>query len=87
MKSLTYREFEFSKSLVKTVKIATGGFRKLFSSCIFFAKFMLLHSVLNYQSTHGLTSFQCSVKGSDFCPCAYRTWKGLAAFPTRLQFH
>ena len=48
-KSLTYREFEFSKRLMKTVKIDTGGFEKLFSSFNFFWNSQLQHSVLNYQ--------------------------------------
>ena len=65
-KSSTYREFEFSKTLIKTVKIDTGDFEKLFSSFIFFLKSQLQHSVLSYQSAHRLTSFSCSVQGSEF---------------------
>ena len=42
------QEFEFSKSLMKAVKIDKGGFEKLFSSFIFFWKSQLQHSVLNY---------------------------------------
>ena len=67
-----YREFEFSKSLIKTVKIDTGGFEKVLSSLIFFWQSQLQHSVLNYQSTHGPTSFPCSVQGTEFCPYAFQ---------------
>ena len=75
-KSSTYRDFEFSKSFIKTVNIDTCGFEKIFSFFIFSWK-VSYHTVLNYQSAHGLTSFPCSVQRNEFCP----------AFPTRLQLH
>ena len=76
-----YREFEFS------VKCGTDSFEKLFSSFIFFWKSQLQYSVLNYQSAHRLTSFPCSVQGSELRPRVYWTWKGLGAFPTCLRLH
>ena len=80
------REFEFSKSLIKTVQIDSGGFEKLFSSFIFFWKSQLQHSVPNYQSVHGLTSFPCSVQGSEFRPAHTEHGKVLQRFQHAFNF-